>query len=607
MNLLFITAFPFGNSGYSVQTRLMLEMFNNMFDQIFLVANDLLPKNRLKDRLFTLHDLNIKFNDDEYTLCEKTKFVMLNNMDEPPPKANSKIFIDYNINRRKSLIDKIALITNHNTVDRILLYGDLWTYGDLSFLNKFSSYVYLPVHNNYLEGKEVYTITNLKHFKKISTPSLYGVEVLNVHKFESVRIRHVVEYPIKPLKEKSVVRKRFNIPNKWFVVLMVGREEWNDRKAYKQQIEAFSIFAKKKEDCRLIIHEVHNHTLSDSHKELAKNLGVLEKIIFTDKTFTTQSQIFDLYRAADVLMCASKCEGFGLPMVEAQMHGLKVISNNCTSMPENTFYGVCVDPKRIDKKITDINPWSHPDPDAIAHVLDMFYTKNNTELQEIYPNLKPIDPKLYQIDTLFPQWKEFLDIDQKPTRLNLGCGDKLKKGFLNIDKYDTFNPDKVMDLEQFPWDIPSNSADYVLLNHVLEHLGKDTDTFLNIMKELYRICKPDAVIQINVPHPLSEDFRTDPTHVRRVTPAMLGMFSKANCRKWSEMNAANTPWATILDVDFRIQKMNYIFNRNTVKVLTELNILKTNESIQNLVMYGEIFNNLIKEINITLSVHKTLT
>ena len=69
-------------------------------------------------------------------------------------------------------------------------------------------------------------------------------------------------------------------------------------------------------------------------------------------------------------------------------------------------------------------------------------------------------------------------------KYNLGCGDKIKEGFINIDKYDTFAPDKVMDLERLPWDIPSSSAEYVLLNHVMEHIGSTSDIFLGIMKEL---------------------------------------------------------------------------------------------------------------------------
>ena len=52
------------------------------------------------------------------------------------------------------------------------------------------------------------------------------------------------------------------------------------------------------------------------------------------------------------------------------------------------------------------------------------------------------------------------------------------------------------------------------MKHVLEHLGRDTDTFLAIWKELYRVAAPGATVRIVVPHPRHQDFLQDPTHVR---------------------------------------------------------------------------------------------
>ena len=36
-------------------------------------------------------------------------------------------------------------------------------------------------------------------------------------------------------------------------------------------------------------------------------------------------------------------------------------------------------------------------------------------------------------------------------RLNLGCGQFKKDGYVNLDKYDSFAPDIVWDLECVPW------------------------------------------------------------------------------------------------------------------------------------------------------------
>ena len=43
-------------------------------------------------------------------------------------------------------------------------------------------------------------------------------------------------------------------------------------------------------------------------------------------------------------------------------------------------------------------------------------------------------------------------------KYNLGCGTDKKEGYVNVDKYEVFNPDKIIDLEKFPWDIKENSA-----------------------------------------------------------------------------------------------------------------------------------------------------
>src|SRR6516162_7107644 len=109
-------------------------------------------------------------------------------------------------------------------------------------------------------------------------------------------------------------------------------------------------------------------------------------------------------------------------------------------------------------------------------------------------------------------------------KLNLGCGSQILEGWVNVDRIG--KPDQVLDLETFPWPWPDNSADEILLNHVLEHLGQQPDVFIAIMRELYRVCRDGATLQIRVPHPRHDNFLTDPTHVRPVTARTMEMFSR---------------------------------------------------------------------------------
>lgn len=180
-------------------------------------------------------------------------------------------------------------------------------------------------------------------------------------------------------------------------------------------------------------------------------------------------------------------------------------------------------------------------------------------------------------------------------RLNLGCGHRKLPGYVNVDKSPACAPDAVVDLEVFPWPFPDDAAEEVVLRHVLEHLGAAPDTYLRIMQELYRVCAPDARIAITVPHPRHDDFLSDPTHVRPITPQGLELFSRAKNREWAETGAANTPLGLYLGVDFEIASVNM---RPDEPWRGELQAGRL--SSQALAQAMRRYNNVIKEVEILL-------
>jgi hypothetical protein len=145
-------------------------------------------------------------------------------------------------------------------------------------------------------------------------------------------------------------------------------------------------------------------------------------------------------------------------------------------------------------------------------------------------------------------------------KLNLGCGPKRLAGWINADKAQQFKPDKVVDLERFPWPWPDSSADEILLNHVLEHLGQAPDTFIGVMKELWRVCAPGGRVRVHVPDPRHETFLGDPTHVRPVTLDTLALFSQAFNRQTMADGAANTPLGLMYGVDFDIDTHEVVYD-----------------------------------------------
>ncbi len=81
-------------------------------------------------------------------------------------------------------------------------------------------------------------------------------------------------------------------------------------------------------------------------------------------------------------------------------------------------------------------------------------------------------------------------------KLNLGCGQFPKDGYVNLDCSPLAKADVLHDLNSFPYPFEENSFDLIEADHVLEHLAEPFE----VMGELNRICKPGGIIHIRVPH-----------------------------------------------------------------------------------------------------------
>lgn len=141
-------------------------------------------------------------------------------------------------------------------------------------------------------------------------------------------------------------------------------------------------------------------------------------------------------------------------------------------------------------------------------------------------------------------------------RLNLGCGFRRKAGFLNVDSQSACEPDLVMDLERYPWPWENDSVEEIHMSHVLEHLGSTPQIYLGLIKEMYRVCAAGAKLTFIVPHPRSDAFLADPTHVRPVTLAGLKMFDQDLNRQWLADGCADTPLGIYLGVNFKVESVD---------------------------------------------------
>lgn len=81
-------------------------------------------------------------------------------------------------------------------------------------------------------------------------------------------------------------------------------------------------------------------------------------------------------------------------------------------------------------------------------------------------------------------------------KLNLGAGEDIKKGYINLDRERIPGIDVVHDIDKFPWPFKDSYFDEVYASHILEH----AEDLFKVMKELHRISKPGATVKILVPY-----------------------------------------------------------------------------------------------------------
>lgn len=138
-------------------------------------------------------------------------------------------------------------------------------------------------------------------------------------------------------------------------------------------------------------------------------------------------------------------------------------------------------------------------------------------------------------------------------RLNLGCGFDKREGFINADSFTECSPDVLMDIESFPWPFEDDQFDYILMKHVLEHVGASFADFRLVMRELYRVLKPGGRVEIHVPDYRHPTYWSDPTHVRPFTLLTFEMMSKKKNDEWIARRANYSMIAYALGVDFEVE------------------------------------------------------
>jgi glycosyltransferase involved in cell wall biosynthesis len=213
---------------------------------------------------------------------------------------------------------------------------DVWVYNDLQYDGPIVSWVPLdhitppPAVMKFLKRENLTAVAMSK----------FGQEQLESQGIQSTYIPHGIDTKVfKPTTTiKGMPAREFmGVPDDTFLVGMVAANKANGqihRKAFGENLLAFAAFHKRYPNSQIYIHTEPSRAYGGFNLASLLHAVGLDKsaVLLPDpvimRTGYEDEVMAGLYSAFDVLLNTSYGEGFGVPTVEAQACGTRVITSN---------------------------------------------------------------------------------------------------------------------------------------------------------------------------------------------------------------------------------------------------------------------------------------
>jgi glycosyltransferase involved in cell wall biosynthesis len=214
---------------------------------------------------------------------------------------------------------------------------DVWVYNEMKYEDQIVSWVPLdhitlpPAVHKFLSRDNVTPITMSPH----------GQEQLSAAGIDNVYIPHGIDTSVYKPTDKTPgglnTREYMEVPDDAFLVGMVAANKANGsihRKAFAENLLAFALHLKKYPNSYLYIHSEPSRVYNGFDLGvLIKMVGIPENNVLFPDPYSLRGGYSDahmaaLYSSFDVLLSTSYGEGFGIPTVEAQACGTRVITSN---------------------------------------------------------------------------------------------------------------------------------------------------------------------------------------------------------------------------------------------------------------------------------------
>jgi glycosyltransferase involved in cell wall biosynthesis len=195
------------------------------------------------------------------------------------------------------------------------------------------------------------------------------------------------------VETKARAKIKYRLPDNY--LLFLGNTD--PKKNVANVIHAFTIFAPKEPDVKMVIADLSPETVKDYLLHLGKS-ELFDRFVFTG--YIPRFDIPSVYAQANIFLYPSLRESFGLPILEAMACGVPVITSNVAALPEvGGDAVVLVDPTQ---------------PQTIADAIDKLYYDANLREQKIAAGYKNF-PRFNWTDSAYQMLSIYREVykDQK--------------------------------------------------------------------------------------------------------------------------------------------------------------------------------------------------
>lgn len=245
---------------------------------------------------------------------------------------------------------------------------------------------WIPVDHDPLPPQTAMALTH--HEARPLAMSRFGERVLKDAGFDPLYVPHGIDTTMFRPLERAAVRRALGIPEGAFVVGMVAANKGTapPRKAFPQVLAAFDAFRRRHPEALLYL---HTELLGGPTRMGMDLLHYMQQIGLPPESVRTVDQqayarglapehVAAAHTVMDVLLSPSYCEGFGIPILEAQACGTPVIVNSFSSMPELVGAGWMCEGERSWNEL--MQSWFQtPDTGSILDCLEQAYAAAGDE------------------------------------------------------------------------------------------------------------------------------------------------------------------------------------------------------------------------------------